>query len=369
MKLTSLSSLNKLPEDDWNNIGQVSSTILNWKFLNNLELSRCVNDKTGWSSHHLVINDNLGVLPSYLKSHSWGEFVFDWSWAEAFERHGLDYYPKLVTTIPFTPVNSDKLLSHTLAQTDVVDAVITHCKANNIHSWHLLFCQKMDIPHPDLFERHTVQFHWFNRSYNEFDDFLATFTARQRKNVRKERQSIIDQGIEIIHYNGDEITNELLDYFFIAYQSSYLKRQHTPHLNRDFFARVIADIPDKILIMMASRDGKFVASAFYIIDDNQLLGRYWGCSEEVNNLHFELCYYQGIDYCIEHDLSVFNPGAQGEHKIKRGFEPVTTYSYHWVANDDFRPAIKDYCEQECEQLAHYKEQCKTLLPFKNNCKV
>lgn len=364
MKITTFPSLNKYSETDWNEVNHSNSTLLNWHFLNDLELSTCVSDKAGWSPHHLAIGENEGLLPSYLKEHSWGEFVFDWDWAEAYERHGLDYYPKLVTAIPFTPVSSEKLISQTLTQPEIIEAVISHCKFYDIHSWHLLFCQKMTKPHPDLFERHTVQFHWFNRNYADFDAFLSTFTARQRKNVRKERQSIIDQNIEITHYSGADITNELLDYFFIAYQSSYLKRQHTPHLNRDFFVRLIANLPDRVLLMMASHDDEFVASAFYIIDDNQLLGRYWGCSKEVNNLHFELCYYQGIDYCIKHGLTLFNPGAQGEHKIKRGFEPVTTYSYHWIANDDFRPAIKDYCEQECEQLAHYKDQCKTLLPFK-----
>lgn len=364
LKVTSLSSLNQLPKEHWNEINHTSSTLLDWHFLNDLELSSCVSNKAGWTPHHLMIDDFGGVLPSYLKSHSWGEFVFDWNWAEAYERHGLEYYPKLVTTIPFTPVSGDKLVSDTLTQVEIVNAVINHCKFYDIHSWHLLFCQKMTTPHPELFERHTIQFHWFNRNYADFDAFLSTFTARQRKNVRKERQSIVDQGIEVTHYSGADITNELLDYFFIAYQSSYLKRQHTPHLNRDFFKRLITNLPDNVLLMMASKEDEFVASAFYIIDDKQLLGRYWGCSEEVNNLHFELCYYQGIDYCIKHGLELFNPGAQGEHKIKRGFEPVTTYSYHWVANDDFRPAIKEYCKEECEQLAHYKEECKQLLPFK-----
>lgn len=364
MKITTLPSLKQCLETDWNEVNHSTSTLLDWHFLNDLELSDCVSDNAGWLPHHIMLGDKEGILPSYLKSHSWGEFVFDWNWAEAYERYGLDYYPKLVTTIPFTPVSNDKLISKTLTQIDIVDAVIKHCKFYDITSWHLLFCPKMSSPHPDLFERHTIQFHWFNRNYSDFDHFLSTFTARQRKNVRKERQSIIDQNIEITHYCGADITNELLDYFFIAYQSSYLKREHTPHLNRDFFERLIASLPEKILLMMASRDGEFVASAFYIIDDNQLLGRYWGCSQEVNNLHFELCYYQGIDYCINNGLDLFNPGAQGEHKIKRGFEPVTTFSYHWIANDGFRPAIKDYCEQECEQLAQYKEQCKAMLPFK-----
>jgi len=366
VKITAFSSLAHYLETDFNEINHSRSTLLDWHFLNALELSSCVSDKTGWLPHHLSIGKKEGLLPSYLKTHSWGEFVFDWSWAEAYERHGLSYYPKLVTTIPFTPVSSDKLISHTLTQPEIIDAVIKHCQTHHIHSWHLLFCQKMTSPHPDLFERHTVQFHWFNHEYSNFDEFLSTFTARQRKNVRKERQSIINQNIKIEHYSGVDITDELLDYFFIVYQSSYFKRQHTPHLNRDFFARLINSLPDKVLLIMAIRDERFVASAFYIVDDNQLLGRYWGCSEEVNNLHFELCYYQGIDYCIKHGLAIFNPGAQGEHKIKRGFEPVITYSYHWVANHDFRPAIKDYCEQECEQLVSYQKQCEKLLPFKQS---
>jgi len=364
LKLTPLTQLNQISETAWQSLNQSGSVLLDWHFLNDLELSHCVSGEAGWTPHHLLVDDGEGVLPSYIKTHSWGEFVFDWNWAEAYERYGLAYYPKLVTTIPFTPITSDKLLSHNLTQSDVVEQVIAHCQSHGINSWHLLFCQPMENTHPDLFERHTIQFHWFNRGYGCFDDFLSNFTARQRKNVRKERQSIVEQGIEISHYTGAEINDELLDYFYIAYQSSYVKRDHQPHLNRDFFARLISHLPNNILLMMASRDGKFVASAFYIIDDNQLYGRYWGCSEEVNNLHFELCYYQGIEYCIKHGLTVFNPGAQGEHKIKRGFEPVTTYSYHWLAHGGFRDAIKNYCQQECEQLALYKRECAQLLPFK-----
>lgn len=369
MKITALEQLNQLTETDWKSLNQSVSPLLDWHFLNDLELSHCVSGETGWTPHHLVVGELEGVLPSYLKTHSWGEFVFDWNWAEAYERNGLDYYPKLVTTVPFTPITSDKLVSQTLQQSAVIESAIAHCESHGIHSWHLLFCDPMDNTPPNLFERHTVQFHWFNRDYETFDDFLATFTARQRKNVRKERQSIVNQGIDITHYLGGDITDELLDYFLLAYQSSYVKRGHQPHLNRDFFVRLLSHLPDKVLLMMASREGIFVASAFYIIDENALYGRYWGCSEEVNNLHFELCYYQGIEYCIEHGLAVFNPGAQGEHKIKRGFEPVTTYSYHWIAHLGFRDAIKNYCQQEREQLAIYKEQCAQLLPFKQHTSV
>lgn len=369
MNISALNQFNQLTKQAWKSLNQSDSTLLDWHFLNDLELAGCVSDEAGWTPHHLMVGDHEGVLPSYLKTHSWGEFVFDWNWAEAYERYGVEYYPKLVTTVPFTPITSDKLVSQSLSQSSVVDSVIEYCKSQGINSWHMLFCQPMEHSHPELFERHTVQFHWFNRGHDSFDDFLSTFTARQRKNVRKERLSVVNQGIEIQHFRGGDITPELLDYFFKAYQSSYHKREHQPHLNREFFEQFITHLPDNVLLMMASRDGEFVASAFYIVDDDALYGRYWGCSEEVNHLHFELCYYQGIEYCIKHNLAVFNPGAQGEHKIKRGFEPVTTYSYHWIAHEGFSDAIRDYCNDECQQLAVYKKQCGEALPFKEITKA
>lgn len=367
MKLTSLDTFNQIPSSDFRRISSSKSPLLASSFFNCLETSGCIGDGTGWWPNHLLLSDEVGlqgIIPAYIKSHSWGEFVFDWSWAEAYEQHGLEYYPKLVCTIPFTPISSDKLISTSLGHGDVLEKLTDHCLEQAIHSWHMLFCPRIEKLPINVFERHTVQFHWFNRDYTDFDDFLSYFTARKRKNTHKERQSITEQGIEVRHFSGHEIGEKELDFFFLCYQQPYLKRGHKPHLNKLFFALLVERFADNILLIVAMHRNRYVASALFIVDDKQLYGRYWGCVEEFDNLHFELCYYQGIEFCIENKMACFNPGAQGEHKIRRGFEPVITYSYHWVSNVAFRAAIKDFCYRERQHLQRYFNACQKALPFK-----
>jgi predicted N-acyltransferase len=304
-------------------------------------------------------------MPMYLKSHSWGEYVFDWDWADAFKRNGVEYYPKLVATIPFTPVSSDKLLSSKVQVHELFAPLTEHCEQANINSWHLLYCHeiKTDLP-DDVVQRNTVQFHWFNRNYKSFDDFLNTFTSRKRKNTRKERLSITQQGISIRQLSNDEITEADLKFFYLTYQLTYLKRGHQPHLSYEFFKQLLSSMGNNILLIIASDSQEDIACALFIYDDTQLYGRYWGCTKQYNNLHFELCYYRGIEFCIQNKLTSFNPGTQGEHKIQRGFEPILTYSYHWIKHQGFRGAIKDFCQQEQEHMLTYQQQCQQLLPFK-----
>jgi len=369
VKLTINDSISKISVEDWQHLNSSNSPFLDDQYFRALEQSGSVGGNSGWVPHHVMFEQDdelLGVLPSYVKSHSWGEFVFDWNWAQAFEQHGVAYYPKLVSTIPFTPISSTKLLSNTLKQDAVVDQMIEHCNAQSFNSWHLLFCRKMEVTRDDVFERHTVQFHWFNRDYRDFEHFLSGFVARKRKNVRKERSSIATQGLEIRRFSASEIGEVELDFFYRCYQQSYFKRDHTPHLSKAFFAQIFNGLADNILLIIASHQQQYVASALFLFDDAQLFGRYWGCVEEFNNLHFELCYYQGIEFCIAQGLQSFNPGAQGEHKIKRGFEPVLTYSYHWVKEPAFRSAIEDFCQRERQHLQVYFEQCQQALPFKSN---
>jgi len=369
MTLQAVDTISDISSSQWQRLNSSNMPFLDYEFFRALEASGSVGDGTGWTPHHVVFEQSgelHGLLPSYVKSHSWGEFVFDWDWAQAFEQHGFDYYPKLVSTIPFTPITSDKLLSKTLKPSAIVDDMIEHCLAQSLNSWHLLFCPQMTAARDDVFERYTVQFHWFNRDYRDFEHFLSGFMARKRKNVRKERLSIAAQGIEIRRLKASEVGEAELDFFYLCYQQSYFKRNHTPHLNKDFFAQIFATLADNILLLIASHEQRYVASALFLFDDAQLFGRYWGCVEEFNNLHFELCYYQGIEFCIEQNLQSFNPGAQGEHKIKRGFEPVLTYSYHWVKEAAFRPAIKDFCQRERQHLQDYFERCRQALPFKSD---
>jgi len=364
-----LPEINSIAADDWQTVSCGDEVFNQQPFLHALEQSGCVGGDSGWHAYHLQFSDDdglQGVVPAYVKTHSWGEFVFDWAWAEAFEQHGLEYYPKLVCTTPFTPVSGDKVLSSSFGHGDVLGTLSQLCEAQSLNSWHMLFCPKIESLPNDVFERHTVQFHWFNRDYVDFEHFLASFTARKRKNTRKERLSIAQQNIEIVQLTGADIGDDELEFFFLCYQQPYLKRGHTPHLNKAFFKQLFVQMADNVLLVVASHQGRFVASALFMFDSAQLYGRYWGCVEEFNNLHFELCYYQGIEFCIANNLASFNPGAQGEHKIKRGFEPVTTYSYHWVKEAGFRAAIADFCRHEREDLAQYFVSCQQALPFKSS---
>lgn len=339
-------------------------------FLSALEESGCVSANTGWQPYHLIYqtkNTIEAFLPLYLKRHSWGEYVFDWAWAQAYEHYQLPYYPKLVATIPFTPVPSNKLMSDKVSLEKSFETLIAHCQQQGIHSWHVLYCEPISvnaIPALEhVYERNTVQFHWFNRNYSNFDDFLTTFTARKRKNTRKERASIAAQGLNITQVKGCDISEEALHFFFFAYQTTYHKKGHEPHLNLLFFQLLVKRIGEKMLFIFAENATKKVASALFFYDDDQLYGRYWGCTESYKNLHFELCYYQGIDFCIENNLRSFNPGTQGEHKIQRGFEPVLTYSYHWIKHTGFQSAIKAFCTEERQQVHAYKKYCEQALPF------
>jgi len=360
-----LKAFSSITATEWGELNHSSNPFLSYEFLNALEESNSANIDRGWQPHHLKLFDDQniqGVLPLYLKNHSWGEYVFDWDWAEAYQRNGFEYYPKLVSTIPFTPVPSHKLVSTSIQHHEVLAPLIDYCTEQNIGSWHLLYCPKIETLPADVYERNTVQFHWFNQQYQSFDHYLATFTSRKRKNTRKERESIVKQGITIRRVTN--ISKAELDFFYLTYQLTYLKRQHTPHLTFEFFEKIVATMADNILLVIASHEGKDIACALFFYDDTQLYGRYWGCSETFHNLHFELCYYQGIEFCIEKGLNSFNPGTQGEHKIQRGFEPVLTHSYHWVKQAEFKPSIKDFCKREQEHMRHYMKHCRDALPFK-----
>jgi predicted N-acyltransferase len=368
IKINFVNSIEEISASHWQNLNISVCPFLRYGFFSALEKSKSVSIKQGWQPHHLVAtnsNDMVAVMPMYLKSHSWGEYVFDWDWADAFKRHDINYYPKLVATIPFTPVSSNKLLSSQLQISTLFEPLIEHCQQENINSWHILYCNEIKTPLPeDVYQRNTVQFNWFNRDYNTFDDFLSTFTSRKRRNTRKERQSILQQGIKIRRLMNDEITEQDLEFFYLTYQLTYLKRGHQPHLNYDFFRQIVTEMAGNVLLLIAGHGQKDIACALFFYDDTQLYGRYWGCIEYYNNLHFELCYYRGIEFCIEKNLKSFNPGTQGEHKIQRGFEPILTYSYHWIKHPSFKVAIKIFCQQEQRHMLTYQQQCQQLLPFK-----
>lgn len=363
-----VNSIDEISPNDWQHLNDSACPFLHYNFFNALEKSQSASINKGWQPNHLVAsvsNETIALIPMYLKSHSWGEYVFDWDWAEAFERYDIPYYPKLVATIPFTPVSSNKLISQQLQINDLFESLIEHCLQQDISSWHILYCEQIKSPLPDhVYERNTVQFHWFNRDYKSFDDYLNTFTSRKRRSTRKERLTIPQQGIEVRELKGHQITPKDLAFFYLTYQLTYLKRDHQPHLTAAFFEQVIAEMADNVLLLIASDQGEDVACALFFYDDEQLYGRYWGCTEQVKNLHFELCYYRGIEFCIQHHLKSFTPGTQGEHKIQRGFEPILTYSYHWIKHLGFKDVIKDFCLREQDHMLTYQQECQQLLPFK-----
>lgn len=383
MKIEIVNSITDIKEQDWRRLNSTSSVFSNYQFFKCLESSDSVSKAQGWQPHHLQLtSDNKekntteidAIVPMYIKSHSWGEYVFDWAWADAYQHHNVPYYPKLVATAPFTPITGDKLLSQKLKTNELFPYLSEHCQQSNMNSWHLLYCQTEGqreqqasvLPTENVYQRNTVQFHWLNYDYRDFNDFLANFTARKRKNTRKERLSIEQQDINIRRIKGAEINKKELAFFYLTYQLTYLKRGHTPHLTLQFFQDIIQQLPENVLLIIANCKGEDVACAWFFYDNDNLYGRYWGCTQNFNNLHFELCYYQGIEFCIENKLSLFHPGTQGEHKIQRGFEPKLTTSYHWIKHQAFRPSIKAFCLQEQQQMYHYQKQCQQLLPFRQS---
>lgn len=382
MNIEVLDSIGKIKIQNWQKLTSHSSLFSKYQFFQCLESSCSVSAKQGWQPHHLQFyrqghqqksSTPEAILPAYIKSHSWGEYVFDWAWADAFQQHNVPYYPKLVTTVPFTPVTGDKLLSQSLTIKELFPYLSEHCQQSELNSWHLLYCQaekheQKPLTHnaENVYQRNTVQFHWLNYQYRDFDDFLSRFTARKRKNTKKERQSIAQQGIKTRRVTGKDISEKELAFFYLTYQLTYMKRGHTPHLTLSFFQTIIQQMPENILLIIASNGVEDIACAWFFHDNDSLYGRYWGCTQPYNNLHFELCYYQGIEFCIENNLTLFHPGTQGEHKIQRGFEPKLTTSYHWIKYPAFRPAIKAFCLQEQQQMQHYMNQCRQKLPFKFN---
>ena len=371
-----LTGLDQIAADQWNDVAGTDYPFGRHEFLCGLERTGCVRAKTGWQPCHMVIRDGqaiIAVMPLYLKSHSYGEYVFDWSWAEAWQRSGLDYYPKLVSAIPFTPAAGPRLsVAPGYSQEELwpiaLDALQRFAEKQGISSWHLLF------PHREVAEqllaaglprRTATQFHWFNEGYASFDDFLAGFSSRKRKTVKRERARVQEQGLVLETRAGTELGSQQWQQFYRFYQLTYAKRSgHGGYLNREFFTQTAAGMGEQAVMVLAYLDGRAVAGALYFRSADTLYGRYWGCERELDCLHFEACYYQGIEYCIANGLRRFDPGAQGEHKIQRGFRPVPTWSSHWIADPQLAAAVADFTRREALENEAYLKAASTLLPFK-----
>ena len=348
-------------------------------FLKALEVSGCVGDKrTGWLPHHIVLNDGhggiAGCVPCYVKLNSAGEYVFDYGWAEAYQRAGGAYYPKLQVAVPFTPVPGRRLLVRPGPDAErrqklLAAAAVEVARRLGASSLHLTFLTEEEwraLGAQGFLQRTDQQFHWRNEGYAKFDDFLARLSSRKRKTVRKERAEALGRGLTIERITGADLREEHWDAFFAFYQDTGSRKWGHPYLNRRFFSLLGETMADRCLLVMAKRDNRYIAGALNLIGGDCLYGRYWGAIEHHPCLHFEVCYYQAIDYAIEHGLARVEAGAQGEHKLARGYMPVTTYSAHWIANAAFRTAIADYLDSEREHVAETVEALAEFGPYRKD---
>ena len=336
-----------------------------------LQESGCAMPQFGWQAQFLTLWQDarlLGAMPLYLKMNSFGEHVFDFAWADAYQRHGLHYYPKLVCTVPFTPVSGRRLLA---ASAEVRSLLLQHAlqyaRDSGVSSLHCLFLNEADALEAQtqgMMLRQDVQFHWHNPDYRDFDDYLSTLSRDKRKRIKQERRKVQEAGIELHCVSGEQATMEQWAFFASCYLHT-LHLHHSPHqLNADFFQRISTALPQHTLLVIASRAGHPIASALNYMTKEALYGRSWGTFEFHSGLHFEVCYYQAIEYCIAHKLKTFEGGAGGEHKLARGFLPVTTRSAHWLAHPQFARAVEDYLQEESVAIAEYVDELNRRSPFR-----
>ena len=351
----------ELPADAWNALAG-DSPFVQHAFLHALETTGCVGVDIGWEPVHLALfrDGRLdAAMPLYVKHHSWGEFVFDWAWADAYRRHGLAYYPKLVCCVPFSPVPGPRLLARNDAdRATLIQAALKLTRDLNCSSFHILFPAESDhavLDATPLLHRSGFQFHWFNAGYASFDDFLAAMTHDKRKKIRQERKKLASLGVRFRWVEGAQSTDADWDHFYRCYADTYARHRSEPHLNPAFFAALRETMPDKLLLIIADKGGEPVACSFCVKDGERLYGRHWGTLEYVPGLHFETCYQQGIEYAIANGLKVFEGGAQGEHKLSRGLVPTATHSWHWLENTEFREAVNRFLERETDAITHYMD--------------
>ena len=348
-----------------------------FSYLLAMEQSDSASEKSGWIPDHLgeIKNKKLiSFLPLYKKFNSYGEFIFDHQWANALTRAGRNYYPKLLTAIPFTPCEGDRILGKdNQSKFNLIDAGIKKMEAEEIESWHILFPNesgKSVLRERSFVERYNYRFTWENENFIDFDNFLSIFTSRQRATIRKERKSISKLGIEFKCKKHNEITNEDWDLFYVFYQKTYFERAQNPYLNKEFFQLInTANQQVKPVIFFAEIAGEPIGASLCFEGANTLYGRHWGATTKIKNLHFECCYYQGIEYCIKNNLKFFDPGVQGEHKIRRGFQPHLSSSFHYFLREDFGEAVSDFCKSERTQIENYIEACKSYTPFNNDYRI
>jgi len=372
--LNKISDISKI--DFKNNLNGYNSPFMSYEFLQSLEESGSVAVSSGWDPFHFVSYDGErlnGFMPLYIKNNSQGEFVFDHQWSYALNRTNRNYYPKLLSAIPFTPCETKKIITSDNNDNNCIEITKQLMEEKNIETWHILF------PNQDFGEyllshgfikRNGYRFVWNNKKYDEFDDYLNIFTSRQRKNIKTERKKIRELGITFITKDSNTITENDWDEFYLFYKNTYTDRMQAPYLNNDFFKLVHKHKNTlKPVIFFAEYENKKIAGSLCFQGENTLYGRHWGSFDNIDNLHFECCYYQGIDYCIKNNIQFFDPGVQGEHKIRRGFEPRACDSYHFILKKDFRDAIKKFCYEESKSIENYLQACQEYTPIKKEYRI
>jgi len=381
-QLEIIGSLAEVSAREWNAIvPSDAGPFLSHQFLSALERCGCVGGATGWQPTHLVLKspDNsklIGAMPLYLKQHSYGEFVFDWSWAQAYEQHGMRYYPKALCAIPFTPVQGPRLLCTTSEdsaqiRTTLLAGLKSVVTQNGFSSVHILFPERSEIDamvEQGFMLRDSVQFHWENPGYTDFEQFLAVLTMKRRKNIRRERAIVAAENINFIHLPGVDTSKSDWEFFYRCYENTYLEHQSSPYLTEDFFMELARTMPEILHLIIANRDNQRIACSLLIVDkpNAKAYGRYWGAIDYVDCLHFETAYYQAIEYCIRDNIQIFEGGAQGEHKMARGFMPTTIHSAHWIADPQFSKAIKLFLEREHQGIVTYVDELSEHSPLKSS---
>ena len=376
VELKVLDSLTSIPPRDWDTLTDSNPT-LSHALLQSMIDAGCTTAKTGWLPQFLTLWRDIegqqtlcGAVPLYVKTHSYGEYVFDWAWAEAYQRHGLDYYPKLLSAVPFTPCTGGRLLAKTSADRKLlVDGLLSLAAQSDVSSLHVLFPNADDhklLIDAGMMPRTSIQFHWQNAGYKSFDDFLGTMSHDKRKKVKQERRKVVDAGITFKRLVGTDISDADWDFFVECYDHTYRAHFSTPYLNRKFFGLIGARMPDNILLIVAEREGKPIASALNLFSQHTLYGRYWGGLAFHSGLHFETCYYQALEFCIERGIQTFEGGAQGEHKLARGFLPVKCHSAHWLKHPQFSKAVEDFLRRESGGMEQYVNELGESSPFKSS---
>ncbi|MEJ2609617.1 MAG: GNAT family N-acetyltransferase [Candidatus Thiodiazotropha sp.] len=369
------SRIDDLQADEWNRLVIDDNPFLKHEFLAALEHNSCVGQVFGWLPCHLTVREEgrlVGLSPLYVKNNSYGEFVFDHAWADAYQRSGLNYYPKLVSAAPYTPASGARLLVDSSVDVRevrdlMIDATLSLVAESDFSSMHWLFTtpeEGKSLQSRGMLERLGVQFHWQNPGYSDFDHFLSQLTAKRRKNIRQERRKVSDAGIRFRRVPGDQVTEQEWSLFTQFYNKTFEERYSLPTLNLGFFQEIGRCMGKQVILILAYDGELCIAGALLYRSRNSLYGRHWGALQQYDSLHFETCYYQGIEYAIEHELRCFEPGAQGEHKIWRGFIPTLTYSYHWIENPMFSHGIEQFLSHEAPALLDYQKNLLANSPFR-----